>query len=235
MKTNEYVLLSEIFDKLFSKLILEDFVIDEHGNKTLELLAPRLELDPTQYILNFNGRKTPVNYCKAEVEWYNSQSLYVKDIPGKVPKIWEMIADKNGKINSNYGWCIYSDENYNQYKSSLQTLLNDKNSRRATMIYTRPSIQVDYNKDSMSDFICTFATQQLIRNNELHYIVMMRSQDAIYGFFNDFYWQGVVYEKFYNDLKKKYSDLKTGKMIWIANSFHVYERHFDMLKKIIKT
>jgi len=103
------------------------------------------------------------------------------------------------------------------------------------MIYTRPSMQYDYSKDGMSDFICTFATQQFIRDNKLYYIVMMRSQDAIYGFFNDFYWHGIVYERLFNKLKEHYTDLEIGTIIWIANSFHVYERHFDMLRKIIRT
>ena len=62
-------------------------------------------------IHNFSAvyvKTTPkhTDYAKREIEWYESQSLYVKDIPGKVLKIWEMCADKDGKINSNYGWCI---------------------------------------------------------------------------------------------------------------------------------
>jgi len=124
MTYNENVLLNEIFDKLYTKLINEDFVIAESGVKT----------DPSNYILEFNGRKTPEKYCKSELEWYDSQSLYVKDIPGKVPKIWENISDKNGKINSNYGWCIYSEENYNQFDNALNELISDKSTRRATMI-----------------------------------------------------------------------------------------------------
>ena len=55
-------------------------------------------------------RKPDYDYAERETKWYESQSLYVKDIPGKAPKIWEMCADKDGKINSNYGWCVFSKE-----------------------------------------------------------------------------------------------------------------------------
>lgn len=54
------------------------------------------------------------------------------------------------------------------------------------MIYQRPQMQFQYNKNGMNDFICTNYAQLFIRNNKLIYIVDMRSNDAIFGFFNDF-------------------------------------------------
>lgn len=231
--SNEQILIDNVFNKLHDKLHKEDFVIDKSGVKLVELIAPRLEFDPTQPTLNFNGRKTPENYCKREVEWYDSKELSVYKIPGKTPKVWIDVSSYDGHINSNYGWCIYSDENYNQYDNALKTLINDRETRRSCMIYTRPNIQVEYNKDGMSDFICTFSTQQFIRNNKLEYLVSMRSQDGIFGFFNDFYWHCVVYDRLFTDLKKTYPELEVGKIIWIANSFHIYERHFEMLEQIV--
>lgn len=230
---NEEVLLKEIFQPLYDMLKNEQFVKDKTGVKMVELIAPRIELDPSQAELNFGARKTPLKYAEAELKWYDSQDLSVKDI-GEVAAIWKQIADTNGNVNSNYGWCIYSPENGDQYRSAVKQLQDDPESRRSCMIYNRPSMQTDYNKDGMSDFMCTFATQHFIRNTELIYIVMMRSNDAVYGFFNDFYWHCIVYDRMYNQLRKKFVNLQKGKIIWIANSFHVYERHFDMLTKIVE-
>jgi len=112
--------------------------------------------------------------------------------------------------------------------------LEDKNSRRATMIYNRPSMQTEYNKNGMNDFICTYYSAFFIRNNKLINIVTMRSNDAIYGFFNDFYWHCEVYKRLYADLLNKYTGLEYDNMYWRADSFHVYERHFKLLEKIIK-
>ena len=56
------------------------------------------------------------------------QSLYVDDIPGETPKIWKDIASDEGKINSNYGWCIYSEENGYQYHNVKRELKNNPNS-----------------------------------------------------------------------------------------------------------
>lgn len=231
---NEEILLKEIFQPLHNLLLTEAFVKDKTGVKMVELIAPRIELDPNQPILDFGARKTPMKYAEAELKWYDSQDLSVTEI-GKDAQIWLKIADKNGKVNSNYGWCIFSTDNGSQYTSAINQLLEDSESRRSCMIYNRPSMQTDYNKDGMNDFMCTFATQHLIRNKELIYIVMMRSQDAIYGFFNDFYWHCIVYDRMFTQLQKKYVNLQKGKIVWIANSFHVYERHFDMLNKIIES
>jgi thymidylate synthase len=230
--TNEEV-LKPIFTTLHNKVMTGDVVIDKSGVKCVELIAPRIELDPTQPILNFSGRKTPIKYCEAESEWYHSMDLSVEKI-GQVAEIWKKISSKDGLVNSNYGWCIYSEENGSQYRHSIEELKSNRDSRRACHIYNRPSMQEDYNKNGMSDFMCTFATQQFIRNDELIYVVMMRSNDAIFGFFNDFYWHCEVYDEMYNDLLTTYSELEIGKIIWVANSFHVYERHFEMLKGMVE-
>lgn len=231
---NEDILMNQIFMPLYQMHRDKNYVKDKTGVKMVELIAPRIELNPTQPLLDFGVRKTPKKYAEAEVKWYLSQDLSVKEI-GKDAQIWLQVADKNGNVNSNYGWCIYSPENGYQYDFAVKQLQDDPESRRSCMIYNRPTMQTDYNKDGMNDFMCTFATQHFIRNKELIYVVMMRSQDAIYGFFNDFYWHCFVYDNMYSQLQKKYINLQVGKMIWIANSFHVYERHFDMLEKIAKT
>lgn len=230
---NEEILIKEVFLPLYQKIQSKDFVKDKTGVKMVELIAPRLELNPSQPILDFGSRKTPMKYAEAELKWYDSQDLSVEFI-GKSAQIWNDIASTDGKVNSNYGWCIYSEENYFQYESAVRELMNNTESRRSCMIYNRPNMQEDYNKDGMNDFMCTFATQHFIRNKKLIYIVSMRSNDCVFGFFNDFYWHCVVYDRMYTQLRKKYINLEKGNMIWIANSLHAYERHFELLEKMIK-
>ena len=150
-------------------------------------------------------------------------------------KLKDMLS-KDGFINSNYGWCIYSKDNYKQYDNSLLELIKNQDSRRACMIYNRPSMWEDYKKDGMNEFICTFSTQQFIRNNKLIYIIYQRSADAIFGaLFVDFAWHCEVYIKLYNNLKKHYNNLEIGQIDFNCGSLHIYERHFEMLDKICET
>lgn len=176
-------------------------------------------------------REPNKEYIERELEWYKSMSLNVNDIPGKVPLIWTQVADESGLINSNYGWCIWSEDNHYQYESCIKQLLMNKNTRRAMMIYTRPSIQHEYNKNGMSDFLCTNTVQVFIRNNKLIYIVAMRSNDAIFGFPNDLGWHKHVYSELYNDLLDTYPELETELIHWNVGSLHVYPRHTHLLEE----
>jgi thymidylate synthase len=164
------------------------------------------------------------DYIDREIAWYESQSLNVNDIPGGPPAIWKQVADKNGFINSNYGWCIWSKENGSQYDKVLNELREQPNSRRAVMIYTRPTMWDDYDRDGMSDFMCTNAVQYLRRWGKLFAVVQMRSNDVVFGYKNDYAWQKHVLDK----LAAELGDVP-GDIYWNAGSLHVYERHFHLI------
>lgn len=211
---------------LAQKLKNQEFVIDKSGSKTIEILGATFKANEDFIFGDVNWE-----YVKREIDWYKSKSLYVKDIPGKTPVIWEQVSDSEGKINSNYGYLIYSQENHFQYKCALNELLQNTFSRRAEMIYTRPSIWNEYNKDGMSDFICTDAVQYFVRDGKLYAHVRMRSNDLIYGYKNDRSWQDYVLTELVNDYNKC-SDQKVikGDIIWTAGSAHIYERHFYLIE-----
>ena len=215
--------IQDIRSTFIQKLKNEEFVTDKTGVKTIEILGESYIADEEVIFGSLN-----LDYAKKEVLWYESQSLNVYDIP-KVPKIWREVCDKNGFINSNYGWVIFSEENSLQYQNCLRTLRRDKDSRRAMMIYTRPSMQYEYNKNGMSDYICTNSVQILIRDNRLHYIISQRSCDAIFGAKNDLFWARYIQKKLFNDLKDDYPELELGDVIHQVGSLHVYSRHFNLV------
>lgn len=205
-----------------------DFRIGKYG-KTVEIQNAHFLADKDWII-----RKPNYDYVKREIEWYESQSLYVKDIPGDVPKIWQMCADKDGKISSNYGWCIWSDENGNQFKHCVDRLMDDHATREACMIYNRPSMQVDCNANGMHDFMCTYSTQHFLTEVDenkfrLDYTVFQRSCDAIFGYDNDCNWHKYVQAYLIEALKSRGLNVVDGKTIYNCGSLHVYERHFHHL------
>lgn len=232
MGNNEETIFHKIVEPLYKKISKNDFVIDKSGSKTVEILNCSLELNPVFPVVEFVGRKTPISYCQEELKWYNSQSLSVwypdkeSGIASKA-KLWNVVCSDNGKVNSNYGWCVFSKENGLQFGNVVEELKKNPSSRRAVMIYNRPSMWEDYKKDGMDDFICTLATQHFIRNGKLITIVNMRSNDFVYGFFNDFFWQCHIHNSVANSLS-----VESDHMIWNANSMHVYERHFEKLVEI---
>ena len=221
--------IEKIRNIFLQKHLEEDYVIDKTGCKIIEVLG-------CSFVANEETIFGKVNkdYIEKELKWYQSQSLNVYDIPN-TPKIWQQVATEDGRINSNYGYLIFSEWNKNQYQSTKQALIEDANTRRATMIYTRPSIQNEYNTDGMSDFICTNAVNYFIRNNKLSCVVQMRSNDIWAGYRNDYAWQRWVLESLQKDLSLHYKDLEVGDIIWNAASMHMYERNFRLLNRFNKT
>jgi len=189
--------VKDIKDYFTEALKFKKFTTDKTGVKTIELINACFEADEP-YII----RKPNEDYIKRELEWYESQSLMVQDIPGETPAIWKSVASNLGVINSNYGYLTYSSDNWSQYNEVLKELNNNPDSRRANMIYTRPSIWQDYKIDGMSDFICTNNVQYFIRDDYLITSVYMRSNDAVFGYNNDLAWQTHVRDKLLAELKK---------------------------------
>jgi thymidylate synthase len=213
--------VEDIREYLIRELQAESFVVDKTGVKTIEMIGASFEADEPSIFGDVND-----DYIQRELEWYKSESLYVDDIPGITPAIWKQVASTEGKINSNYGWAIYNRDNGLQYLHVLGELKLNPNSRRAVMIYTRPTMHNDYNKDGMSDFMCTNAVQYMIRDGQLVAIVQMRSNDVVFGYRNDYAWQKYVADELSADLELS----REPKIIWHVGNLHVYERHFDKVK-----
>jgi thymidylate synthase len=223
-------------NKKFTTVGRESAMTDLVGNSTIEIVSASFIADEDSIFGEVNW-----DYVRREEEWYNSQSLNVNDIPGGAPAVWKAVADKTtGEINSNYGWCIYSPENgFNatehgelecQYTRAFAELKQNPESRRAIMIYTRPSMWLDYNKGGRSDFMCTNAVQYMIRDGALHAVVQMRSNDAIFGYKNDRAWQQHVLENLAVDLS-----IPPGNLYWNVGSLHIYSRHYYLVDHFVKT
>ena len=206
-------------------------------NSTVELQNVHFIAD-NDYIV----RKPSEEYIKRELKWYESQSLNINDLEGKIPDAWKSTANPLGYVNSNYGWCVFSKDNGYQYKNCLKTLLNDHNTRQAVMIYTRPSMYADSIENGKHDFMCTHYVHCFLNevrhpeNNvevyELKYIVYQRSCDAVFGFNNDLAWHKHVYDKLYDDLIEAGIPMSDNKPFieYNCGSLHVYDRHFKHLE-----
>lgn len=234
MKTNDVL---EIFKNKYKNNIFRTIGNAVQQSKTIEIQNVQFEVDKPWIV-----REPNEEYFQRELKWYQTESLNVNDIPDGAPKMWKSCATPDGYINSNYGWMIWSKDNCEQYKHCLQKLIEDPHTREACMIYNRPSMQEEYNKNGMHDFCCTYAVQCFLNEDNsgryhLKYIVYMRSNDAVFGFDNDALWHMHVQERLARDLFSNIPTL-TGivgpiicdPIVWNAGSLHVYERHFKFLE-----
>ena len=203
----------------------QNFLSDRTGCKFIEIIGASFIADEP-YIFG----EPNYEYIKREIDWYKSTSLNVNDIPGGPPKIWQSVADKDGFINSNYGWCIFSKENNFQYMNCLMELKKNPDSRRAAMIYIRPSMWGEFDKNGRNDFMCTYAVQYFIRKGKVIASVYMRSNDAWAGYRNDYAWQNWVLVNLAHDL-----NIEQGHIIWNTGNIHIYDRQFYLIEHFSKT
>ncbi len=217
------------------KDIRNEFIRLYKKQKKAETLGETIEIIGASFEANRHSifGKVNVDYVCAEIDWYNSMSPKVSMIDYiPTPKIWLNVADNNGNVHSNYGMLIYSVWNGLQYSKCLTALLDDRNTRRAVMIYTRPEIQYEHNIDGMNDFICTNVVHYKITGNKLNVIVQMRSNDVVFGFKNDLAWQEHVQQKLINKYNKCSGEkIIPGKIIWQVANLHIYKRHYKLLEE----
>tara|TARA_B100000902_G_scaffold378470_1_gene411761 strand:+ start:3858 stop:4547 length:690 start_codon:yes stop_codon:yes gene_type:complete len=227
--------VNDIRNHFIGELKDKAFTVDRSGMSTIELIgASFLATEPSIF-------GTPnKEYIDKEMTWYESQSTNINDIGelwDKPPDAWKLSANEHGEINSNYGHLIYSDKYHNQYGHMLDELLKNPDSRRACIVYNRPSIWMEYNENGKNDFICTNSVTYYIRDDILHAVVQMRSNDVVFGYKNDYAWQFEIMNRLvkdWNDCRFEEYDtgdkISLGSMIWQVQNLHVYERHFHLVK-----
>ncbi len=214
--------VNDIRNYFISELNNEQYVIDKTGQKTIEMIGASFIADEAAIFGVPNEE-----YIEAEIDWYLSGSTNINDIyvDRDPPKAWEYSANRHGEINSNYGHLIFDDKYFRQYDNVITELLNNKDSRRACMVYNRPSIWVEYDENYKNDFICTNAVTYYIRDGLLHSVVQMRSNDVVFGYKNDYAWQSYVLGALSLDI-----EVPVGNITWQVQNLHVYERHFNLVK-----
>jgi thymidylate synthase len=62
----------------------------------------------------------------------------------------------------------------------------------------------------------------------------MRSNDIFFGLSYDAPWFSLLHQTMYLNLKKVYPELQLGMYYHCADNIHYYERHFDLVDKILK-
>jgi len=112
---------------------------------------------------------------------------------------------------------------FNQLEFVINELKRSKDSRRA-VISIRDNAVDPFNNDPA----CLQHIQYFIRDNKLHCKVMMRSNDAAEATFMNAFAFIMMQKKIADAL-----DAEMGTYTHRANSFHCYEKNFDLMKQYI--
>ena len=200
----------EAYNYFLDKIITDGIPFGD--TKALFNVGFTLEKPLENYIFNKERNWKP-DYAEAEWQWYLSGDPSIDklgDIYGKVPPIWERMADSKGNVNSNYG---YQWKRNHQLDYVVAKLKDNPNTRHAAIsIYDCKEFE-KYRKDTP----CTYAVQFTVLNNKLNMSVVMRSNDLWYGFCNDQYCFSKLQE-----LVSERIGYEVGTYYHFAHNLHLY-------------
>lgn len=208
----------ELFDKTIAELLKHKSNIE---NTPYEIINAHLTLtDPTRNTMCNSKRKMPIRYAIGELLWYLSRNNEAKAIE-QFSKFWKDISNKDGTVNSNYGWCIHDKYSFDQWNMIESLLKSDPNTRQAVIHIKEP---LDLRSNKPKDVNCTLTLQFLIRKGKLDLIVNMRSNDV---------WLGLPYDVFnftcMQILMAMKLKLKLGTYYHNVGSLHIYKKDVEKL------
>lgn len=180
-------------------------------------------------------------YTKAEFDVYAKGSRSVEEF-GKISKFWLQLANPDGTVNSSYGHLVFFDRScgnpvFENVPESMRSpwewarlaLMTDKDTRQAIIKFHKREHLWVGNKD----MTCTLSGSFLIRDDRLHLIIHMRSNDVIKGLVYDMPWFCYLIERMTSELKQTYPNLQVGTYTHIADSIHVYDSDLYKAKEML--
>lgn len=206
-----------LFENVINNLspIIDDNMAKEIINANLVLV------DPTRNTMCQCIRKMPIRYAIGELLWYDSRNNTAEAIK-PFSNFWSLIAEKDGTVNSNYGYCIHDKWDFDQWEFVKDILRKDPSSRQAVIHIKEPR---DLRVNPTKDVNCTIALQFLVRNGALNLITTMRSNDV---------WLGLPYDIFnFTCMQIRMAmelNLNIGMYYHNAGSLHLYKKDVDKLK-----
>ena len=171
---------NEAYEYYLDKIIIDG--VDFDNTKALFNVGFYMR-DPLDNHITNKERNWKLDYAKAEWQWYLSGDRSIDklgELYGKIPPIWERMADGDNNVMSNYGWQWQRND---QLYYVVGKLKENPNTRHAAISIYDGKEYSKYRKDTP----CTYAVQFTILNDKLNMSVYMRSNDIWYGFCNDQY------------------------------------------------
>jgi thymidylate synthase len=234
MRQFEANTFSEVYESSLNDLFYNpEYISNPRNLEIKENLGVSLKInDPTMSMYLNDRRSSQSRYIAAELLWYflgRNDVSYIE----KYASFWKSIQNEDGTVNSAYGNLIFSTKNrYGmcQYEWAIDSLLKDKDSRQAIMHFNLPSHQFSENKD----FVCTMYGIFHIRDNKLNLSINMRSNDAILGTPTDVAFFTLLQQQALNHLRSNYPNLQLGSYTHNIDSYHIYDKHFPLVKKMLE-
>lgn len=192
------------------------------GDISAEILGWHGRLAPdcqSTFLTNTRRAADPV-YASAELLWYLSRSNTLEALLPYAPK-YIRFAEDDGTAYGAYGHRIlHNVEGYDLLEIAESLLATESRTRQCVVSMWRPQDLLEAKKGTRKDLPCTLNWQFLLRDDALHMITTMRSNDV---------WLGVPYDIYtFTCIQRLLAgtlDVAVGEYIHNVGSLHLYSRN----------
>lgn len=205
------------------KLYGEDRIVKELMGVAFKVDKPLLHRDDViGYIFHDKEeQKKIIKYCKQEIK---DRTCGKPLNPGRSYKIradmWNQFLEGTGKFSYQYAERLWTND---QFEHVINVLKNDAGSRQGVLSVWNPDIDMDGKRTGSGNRIpCSLFYQFMIRNNRLHCVYVMRSNDFLNHCVIDLYCATGLMEYLVKRLKDTYPDLKVGSLTYECGSLHAF-------------
>lgn len=216
--------LDDILRKVLQKVLKSKTVVSSTRGSSLEVDGVILELRNPRARLSRTEQKGTVFSCIGEFLWYFTKDNKLDFIEYYIPN-YKKESEEGKTIYGGYGPRFFGFRGNNQIENVVKLLKANPNTRRAV-------IQIYDANDIASYHVeipCTCTIQFLLRNNKLHMITHMRSNDAFIGLPHDVFCFTMLQELMAVEL-----GVGMGVYKHFVGSLHLYEDKVKGARKYLK-
>lgn len=172
-------------------------------------------------------RPVPLKSAIDEILWiWQKKSNNVKDLNSR---IWDSWADKNGSIGKAYGYQLgikhqYKEGMFDQVDRLIFDLKNSPHNRRmVTSIFNHQDLH------EMALYPCAYGMEFNVKGGKLNAVLNQRSQDMLAANGWNVTQYAILVHMFAITV-----GLKPGELVHKIVDCHIYDRHIDIMKQLIK-
>jgi thymidylate synthase len=211
----------------FSAVLAHGAEVNVRGSLTRELRNRVTSIErPYERCVFLPGRRHDIFAQIAETLWVIAGRNDLPWLERYLPRAPDFSDDGGKSWRAAYGPRLRAWAGVDQLNEWRRLLRDDPMSRRVVGVIFDPSRDFVESRD----IPCNNWLSWLIRDNNLHLNVAIRSNDAMWGFsgVNAFEWSVL------QEMMAFWLGVEIGETTFFATSYHLYERHYDTARNVVQ-
>lgn len=215
--------LDDTLRQLYPALLASTQHVSTSRGDTREIVGVLIEITKPRARLSRTETRGKPFSCLGELLWYLSGSDSLDFIRYYIPRYADESVDKT-TVYGAYGPRLFCQRGNNQLTNVIKQLSRNPNTRRAVIqIFDAEDLALPH-----KEIPCTTTLQFLRRNDRMHCVATMRSNDAYKGLPHDVFCFTMLQE-----IVARCVGARIGAYYHIAGSMHLYENDCDVAKQFL--